>query len=81
VADAEIFDLAARRPRSPAAATAEEVVDDLLRMIGQSSDPTEAALCVIAGFARFLATRGVSADYIAHIVAWHMAAQLAAGPT
>ena len=73
---AEIVDLAARRPRSVAEATAEEVFDNLLRMIGESCDPTEAALLVIAGFARFVATRGVTAEEIARLVERHMAQQL-----
>jgi len=37
------------------------VFDDLLQMIGESSDPTAAAVALVAGFARFLATRGVTA--------------------
>ncbi len=73
---AEIVDLAARRPRSVAEATGEEVFDNLLRMIGESCDPTEAALLVIAGFARFVATRGVTAEEIARLVERHMAQQL-----
>jgi len=45
-------------------------------MIGESCDPTEAALLVIAGFARFVATRGVTAEEIARLVERHMAQQL-----
>ncbi len=77
---AEIVDLAARRPRSVAEATAEEVFDNLLRMIGEASDPTTAALALIAGFARFVATPGVSAEDVARLVERHIAYELGPRP-
>ncbi len=70
---ADVVDLADRRPRSPAAETAEQALDAVLRLIGESDDRTGAALALIAGFARFVATRGVSAAEVTRLVETHMA--------
>jgi len=77
MAEAEVVDLAARRPLSASQATGEEVFNELLRMIAVQPNPAGAALAVIAGFARFAATEGVTADEVTRLVAFHMAAALA----
>ena len=77
---ADLIDLAARRPRSPAEETAEQALDAVLRLIRESSDRTGAALALIAGFARFLATRGVTAEEIARLVERHIAQELGPRP-
>jgi len=73
MAGAEIVDLADRRPRSLAEITAEEALDDILRLIGESSDPVGAAVALICGLARFAAIGGVTAEEITRLIETHIA--------
>jgi hypothetical protein len=80
VAEAEVINLATRRPRSVAKQTGEEAHERILELIGSCGDPVGAAMYAIAGLARYLALEGVTADQLAQFVERHMAEQLRDDP-
>jgi hypothetical protein len=80
---ADVVDLAARRQQSEAEVIADEAYarfQGILELIGTAADPTEASLSFLCGLARFLATRGVTADEIARLVERHVAEELRGDP-